>query len=311
MAKTLRRLANAALHPIRATTNVSRRIRASAEPPAPPPPPPPAEPPDPLRIFALIQDALNDRLLDREGSGTLPTLRFPDPPSGPLGNAVSPLLGQRDWTEMLESLDVGHGGRMLDFGCGASDRRSLADPIGLHWFGLDVPFSMESTARADRSAVTFYGGSTVPFTDAAFDLVISIQVFEHVPEPHTTFAEVARILRPGGYLVGSTSFNEPFHSESTFGYSPKHFARMIDEAGLEPIEITPGIDMWSLGMRRLARQFRHETAANVTSPFFGTTASPLNQIIDECAVRQEIDPVRANALKLELSGQFNFLARKR
>jgi SAM-dependent methyltransferase len=278
-------------------------MRASA-PPAP-------RAADPLKIFTVIQGALNDRMRGRTGPETLPVLRFPDPPSGALAKALSHEYGQRDWTEMLEGLGVGRDGRMLDFGCGASDRRSLAGPLGLRWFGLDVPFSMESTARSDRSAVTFYGGSSVPFADAAFDLVISIQVFEHVPEPHTTFAEMARILRTGGYLVGSTSFNEPFHSESTFGYSPKNFARMIDEAGFDPIEITPGIDMWSLAMRRLARQFRHEEAAKVISPFFGTTASPLNQIIDECAARQNIEAERANALKLELSGQFNFLARKR
>src|SRR6266446_484086 len=151
MAKTLRRLAHAALHPIRATTNVSKRLRARNAP-------------EPPKIFAVIQDALNDRMLGRAG-GTLPRLRFPDPPSGPLGNALSHECGQRDWTEILEGLHVARDGRMVDFGCGASDRRSLAGPLGLRWFGLDVPFPMESTARADRSAVTFYGGSSVPFAD--------------------------------------------------------------------------------------------------------------------------------------------------
>ena len=230
---------------------------------------------------------------------------------GSYGAALSREPGQRDWTEMIEGLGVPRGGRMLDFGCGASDRRGLATPLGLSWFGLDVPFSMEQVAREDRSAVTFYGGVSVPFADDVFDLVVSIQVFEHVPEPHTTFAEIARILRRGGYLLGSTSFNEPFHSESTFGYSPKNFARMVDEAGFELLEITPGIDMWALAIRRLARQFRHNEAAKVIDPFFGTTPSPLNDLIDECAANQKIEPVRANALKLELSGQFNFLARKR
>lgn len=264
-----------------------------------------------MQIFAEIQGALNDRMLDRQRAPRSLGLRFPDPPSGVYGNAISREPGQRDWTEMIKGLDVPRAGRMLDFGCGASDRRELAAPLGVAWFGLDVPFSMESTARQDRSTVTFYGGVLVPFADDSFDLVVSIQVFEHVPEPHTTFAEIARIMRRGGYLLGSTSFNEPFHSESTFGYSPKNFARMIDAAGFELLEITPGIDMWALGIRRLARQFRHDEAAKVISPFFGTTPSPLNDLIDECAARQRVAPVRANALKLELAGQFNFLARKR
>ena len=86
---------------------------------------------------------------------------------------------------------------------------------------------------------------------------------------------------------------------------------MISVAGFELLEITPGIDMWTLAIRRLTRQFRHDDAAKVISPFFGTTASPLNALIDECAAQQRVAPVRANALKLELAGQFNFLARKR
>lgn len=264
-----------------------------------------------MQVFAQIQDALNDRMLGRSKGSINLGLRFPDAPSGAFGAAISREPGQRDWTEMIKGLDVPRGGRMLDFGCGASDRRSLAPPLGLTWLGLDVPFSMESTARENRSVVTFYGGVSVPFADASFDLVVSIQVFEHVPEPHTTFAEIARIVRPGGYLLGSTSFNEPFHSESTFGYSPKNFVRMIDEAGFHVLEVTPGIDMWALGIRRLARQFRHDDAAKILAPFFGTTASPLNDLIDGCAAKQGVKPVRANALKLELAGQFNFLARKR
>jgi len=264
-----------------------------------------------MRIFADIQAALNERMLDRPRTRRALGLRFPDAPTGAYGDALSRQLGQRDWTEMITGLDVPRGGRMLDFGCGASDRRELAKPLGLEWFGLDVPYSMEQVAREDRSAVTFYGGVSVPFADEVFDLIVSIQVFEHVPEPHTTFAEIARTLRPGGYLLGSTSFNEPFHSESTFGYSPKNFARMIGEAGFDLLEITPGIDMWALAIRRLARQFRHNEAAKVIDPFFGTTASPLNDLIDECATDQDVEPVRANALKLELAGQFNFLARKR
>ena len=36
------------------------------------------------------------------------------------------------------------------------------------------------------------------FPDATFDLVFSFNVFEHLPDPAATFAEVVRVLRPGG-----------------------------------------------------------------------------------------------------------------
>jgi SAM-dependent methyltransferase len=36
---------------------------------------------------------------------------------------------------------------------------------------------------------------------ASFDLVTSTEVFEHVPDDRRAFAEVHRVLRPGGFLV--------------------------------------------------------------------------------------------------------------
>ncbi|MGH7731856.1 MAG: class I SAM-dependent methyltransferase, partial [Candidatus Eiseniibacteriota bacterium] len=39
------------------------------------------------------------------------------------------------------------------------------------------------------------------YPDDSFDLVTSTEVFEHVPDDGRAFAEVHRVLRPGGFLV--------------------------------------------------------------------------------------------------------------
>lgn len=46
------------------------------------------------------------------------------------------------------------------------------------------------------------------FADASLDLVVSTDVFEHVPSPARGFAECARVLRPGGTLLATF----PFHA---------------------------------------------------------------------------------------------------
>jgi SAM-dependent methyltransferase len=60
------------------------------------------------------------------------------------------------------------------------------------------------------------GGTThqdlmaLSYADASIDLVLSSDVFEHVPEPYRGHAEIHRVLRPGGHHV----FTVPFHQHA-------------------------------------------------------------------------------------------------
>ena len=40
----------------------------------------------------------------------------------------------------------------------------------------------------------------MPFADAAFDVVMSNSIVHHIPEPFAVFAEMARVVQPGGLL---------------------------------------------------------------------------------------------------------------
>ena len=60
------------------------------------------------------------------------------------------------------------------------------------------------------------GGTThqdllaLSYDDESIDLVLSSDVFEHVPDPYRAHAEVHRVLRPGGHHV----FTVPFHQHA-------------------------------------------------------------------------------------------------
>jgi SAM-dependent methyltransferase len=53
------------------------------------------------------------------------------------------------------------------------------------------------------------------FADESFDLVISSDIFEHVRGPMEAFAEIFRVLRPGGHHIFTVPLRWPFPSTTT------------------------------------------------------------------------------------------------
>jgi ubiquinone/menaquinone biosynthesis C-methylase UbiE len=163
---------------------------------------------------------------------------------------------------------------VVDLGCGegASYEYFRTRLPHVNWVGLDILSSPEVTARArlNRPFVA-YDGEHIPLESNAVDLVFSNQVLEHVRQPAQLFAEVERVLRPGGTFIGSTSHLEPYHSYSFWNYTPHGLATLADAAGLLLHEVRPGIDAITLIVRK-GVQWRW------LNRFFGRE-SPLNRLI--------------------------------
>ena len=109
------------------------------------------------------------------------------------------LFRQRILSYLAEGCDLD----VLDLGTGAGiveqmDFRGHARRI----CGIDPDPRVVENPYLDESQVGL--GESIPYPDASFDLVFADNVFEHLPDPARVFAEVARVLRPGGVFLGKT-----------------------------------------------------------------------------------------------------------
>lgn len=115
-------------------------------------------------------------------------------------------------------------GKLLEIGCGAGAMLQSVNDLGWESVGIDFDRAAVAAARAKGLDVRDGDLSAQEFPDASFDVVMMNHVIEHLPDPSEALAEIARILRPGGRLIGITPNAE------SWGHS--HFGS--DWRGLEP-----------------------------------------------------------------------------
>lgn len=99
------------------------------------------------------------------------------------------------------------GKRLLDAGCGTGDMALMTASWGADVCGFDlnpasVVHATQSAGRAGfQSRCRFVQGSVLaPPFQGPFDIVMCLGVLPHVGDPAAGYAQLARLVAPGGYL---------------------------------------------------------------------------------------------------------------
>jgi SAM-dependent methyltransferase len=119
-------------------------------------------------------------------------------------------LTTRPAARLVKFANVRAGQNVLDVGCGTGVAAITAARTGARVSGVDLtPELLErarENARIANVEIDFREGDveTLPFDDAAFDVVLSHFGHMFAPRPNVAIAEMLRVLKPGSMIAFAT-----------------------------------------------------------------------------------------------------------
>lgn len=111
------------------------------------------------------------------------------------------------WARVVARYRPVGGARFLSSGCGfggsllAYHDAGAASVTGVEIDADYARFARLRTAGLSSAAVHRVDDERLPFDDAAFDVIESMDVVEHVADPDRYLGELARVLAPGGLIL--------------------------------------------------------------------------------------------------------------
>src|SRR4051812_2292394 len=98
------------------------------------------------------------------------------------------------------------GKRVLEVGCGNGFLAPHLRNLGATFVGEDIAVSalqklLRSNSDGDSGAAS--DGTALPFADRSFDVVICMEVFEHIPNHAALVEECFRVCREAGFVIFS------------------------------------------------------------------------------------------------------------
>jgi SAM-dependent methyltransferase len=160
---------------------------------------------------------------------------------------------------------AGERARVLDLGCGDGRISGLLADAGAEVTGVDPSQTALARARAAHPEIRFLppdDDGSIPLADGSFDVVVAVNVLEHVADTQRLMSEARRVLAPRGKLAVVV----PYHGRIEGAWSAlTSFERVHD-----PLE--PALRFYTRrSLTALLRQFGYgevELAAAGRLPLF-------------------------------------------
>jgi arsenite methyltransferase len=173
------------------------------------------------KTYASVSQEPEKDFIFPTGRAWAEDLRYPPELANVPETAVESFAGVANpWT--LGRLEADE--RVLDLGCGAgTDTLIAAQMVGPEGRVVGIDMTPEMLAKARAAAeemavrnIDFVEGEVerLPFEDETFDVVISNGVIDLIPDKDAVFAEIGRVLVPGGRIqIADVTIQSPVSEE--------------------------------------------------------------------------------------------------
>ncbi|MFX0205056.1 MAG: class I SAM-dependent methyltransferase [Candidatus Hodarchaeota archaeon] len=132
--------------------------------------------------------------------------------------------------------------KILDIGCGEG---LIPTYGGLDFTGLDLsPSALQIANKINKRSHFLCGsGDHLPFGSTSFDLILCLEVMEHVPTPDLLLQELDRVLTPEGVALVTVPYSRIYRTlnlirfknvrrlgedkDHTFRFNPRLFRKIL------------------------------------------------------------------------------------
>ena len=135
---------------------------------------------------------------------------------------------------LFTQFDSSTVGKVLEIGCGVGIVAAhLSNKLGMQVIASDADAEQVQLAKShygEHEKLRFYqaDATDLPFENAEFEMVLSLNVFHHIGDWACVLSEVNRVLKPKGYFV--------FHDLAYSKLATTIFKPIVKNYGLNTIE---------------------------------------------------------------------------
>lgn len=103
--------------------------------------------------------------------------------------------------DLLKTLKISKGSKILDFGCGSGFLVGKLQEQGYNAYGTDQSDEAINYRRDLVKNLSIQSTEKIGFPDDSFDLVMALDVVEHIKDDALAVRELERVLKPGGFII--------------------------------------------------------------------------------------------------------------